>query len=77
MISVDIFEEKAEITKIHRLEFLRENIVMCIFALCSKFSYEGMPKDDLPKITSNLKKVNKFWEIQWMPRSSGNSDLSL
>ena len=33
MISGDIVQEKAEITKIHRLEFLSEHIVMCIFTL--------------------------------------------
>ena len=33
MISGDVVQEKAEITKIHRLEFLSENIVMCIFTL--------------------------------------------
>ncbi len=33
MISGDVIQEKAEITKIHRLEFLSENIVMCIFTL--------------------------------------------
>ena len=35
----DIVQEKAEITKIHRFEFLSENIVMCIFTLGSKFTY--------------------------------------
>ena len=33
MISGDVRQEKAEITKIHRFEFLSENIVMCIFKL--------------------------------------------
>ena len=31
MITDEIVQEKAEITKIHRFEFLSENIVMCIF----------------------------------------------
>ena len=31
MISADIVQEKAEITKIHRLEFLGETVAMCIF----------------------------------------------
>ena len=36
MITGDIVQEEAEITKIHRFEFLSENIVMCIFTLGSK-----------------------------------------
>ena len=75
--SGDVVQEKAEITKIHRLEFLSENIVMCIFTLGSKFSYKGMPNDDLPTVTSIFKKVNGIWKIHWMQRSTGNSDLSL
>ena len=31
MITNNTIQEKAEITKIHRLEFLRENIVICKF----------------------------------------------
>ena len=42
MNSGDVVQEKAEITKIHRFEFLSENIAMCIFTLGSKFSYEGL-----------------------------------
>jgi len=75
--SGDVVQEKAEITKIHRLEFLSENIVMCIFTLGSKFSYKGMPNDDLPTVTSIFKKVNGIWKIHWMQRSTGDSDLSL
>ena len=41
MITGDIVQEKAEITKIHRFEFLSETIVMCIFTLGSKFTYKG------------------------------------
>ena len=77
MISDDVVQEKAEVTKIHRLEFLSENIVMCIFTLGSKFTYKGKPNDDLPTITSIFKKVDNFWKIHWMQRSAGNSDLSL
>ena len=36
----EIVQEKAEITKIHRFEFLIENIVMYIFTLGSKFTYK-------------------------------------
>jgi len=77
MISADIVQEKAEITKIHRLEVLSENILMCIFTLGSKFTYKRTPNDDLPTVTSIFKYVNNFWKILWMQRSTGNSDLSL
>jgi hypothetical protein len=77
MITDEIVQEKAEITKIHRFEFLSENIVMCIFTLGSKFSYKGTPNDDLPTVTSIFKKENNVWKIHWMQRSTGNSDLSL
>ena len=77
MITDEIIQEKAEITKIHRFEFLSENIVMCIFTLGSKFSYKGTPNDDLPTVTSIFKKENNVWKIHWMQRSTGNSDLSL
>jgi len=77
MITDEIVQEKAEITKIHRLEFLSENIVMCIFTLGSKFTYKGTANDDLPTVTSIFKKVNNVWNIHWMQRSTGNSDLSL
>ena len=58
MISADIVQEKAEITKIHRLEVLSENIIMCIFTLGSKFTYKRKPNDDLPTVTSIFKKVD-------------------
>ena len=72
MISGDIVQEKAEITKIHRFEFLSETIVMCIFTLGSKFTYKGTSNDDLPTVTSIFKKVNNVWKINFMQRSSGN-----
>ena len=77
MISEDIVQESSEITKIHRFEFLSENIVMCIFTLSSKFSYKGTTNDDLPTITSIFIKLENVWKIHWMQRSTGNSDLSL
>ena len=77
MTSGDVIQEKAEITKIHRFEFLSENIVICIFTLGSKFTYKGTLNDDLPTVTSIFKKVNNVWKIHWMQRSTGNSDLSL
>ena len=77
MISADIVQENAEITKIHRFEFLSDDIAMCIFTLGSKFTYKGTLNDDLPTVTSIFKKVNNIWKIHWMQRSTGNSDLSL
>ena len=60
MITDEIVQEKAEITKIHRFEFLSENIVMSIFTLGSKFTYKGTPNYDLPTFTSIFKKLNNF-----------------
>ena len=77
MISGDVIQEKAEITKIHRLEFLSDNVSLCIFTLGSKFTYKGIPNDDLPTVTSIFKKADNVWKIHWMQRSTGNSDLSL
>ena len=77
MISGDVIQEKAEITKIHRFEFLSDDVAMCIFTMSSKFTYKGTYNDDLPTVTSIFKKVDNFWKISWMQRSTGNSDLSL
>ena len=77
MITGDIVQEKAEITKIHRFEFLSESVVMCIFTLGSKFTFKGTHNDDLPTVTLIFKKVKNVWKILWRQRYSGNSDLSL
>ncbi len=77
MTSGDVVQEKAEITKIHRFEFLSDNVAMCIFTLGSKFSYKGTPNDDLPTVTSIFKKMGDVWKIHWMQRSTGDSNLSL
>ena len=77
MSSGDVIQEKAEITKIHKFEFLSPDVVLCIFTLGSKFIYKGTPNDDLPTVTSIFKKVDQLWKIHWIQRSSGNSDLSL
>ena len=45
MITGDIVQERAEITKIHRFEFLSKTIVMCIFTLSSIFTYKGTPNN--------------------------------
>ena len=75
--SGDVVQESAEITKLHRLDFLSDNIVLCVFTLGAKFSYKGTSNDDLPTVTSIFKKIEGTWKIYWMHRSSGNSDLSL
>ena len=56
MITGDIVQEKAEITKIHRFEFLNENIVMCIFTLGSKFTYKGELMTTYQELRQFLKK---------------------
>jgi len=77
MSSGDVVQEKAEITKIHKFEFLSDDVAMCVFTLGAKFSYKGTPNDDLPTVTSIFKKINGIWKIHWMQRSTGDSDLSL
>ena len=77
MNSGDVVQEKAEITKIHRFEFLSIDVAMCVFTLGAKFTYKGTLNDDLPTVTSIFKKVVDVWKIHWLQRSSGNSDLSL
>ncbi len=77
MNSGDIVQEKAAITKIHRFEFLCDNVAMSTFTLSSKFSYKGTLNDDLPTVTSIFKKVSDFWKIHWMQRSTVDSNLSL
>ncbi len=77
IISSDIVQEKAEINKFQRFDFLSENIINWIFTLVSKFTHKGKPNDDLPTVTSILEKVNNVWKIHWIQRSSENSDLSL
>ena len=77
MNSGEVVQEKAEITKIHKFEFLSNDVVLCVFTLGAKFTYKGTPNDDLPTVTSIFRKVNQKWKIHWLQRSSGNADLSL
>ena len=77
MNSGDVVQEKAEITKIHRFEFLSNNVAMCVFTLGAKFTYKGTLNEDLPTVTSIFKKVEDIWKIHWLQRSSGESDMSL
>ena len=67
MITGDIVQEKAEITKFHRLEFLSKNIVSYVhFTLGSKFTYKDALNDDLHTLTSIFKKINNVWKIHRM-----------
>lgn len=68
MNSGDLIQEKSEITKIHRLQFLSDEIIICIFTLGSKFSYKGTPNDDLPTVTSIFKKIDNISKIHLMQR---------
>ena len=77
MNSGEVIQEKAEITKIHRFEFLSSDVAMCVFTLGAKFTYKGVLNDDLPTVTSIFKKIEDVWKIHWLQRSSGESDLSL
>ena len=77
MNSGDVVQEKSEITKIHRFELLSSDVAMCVFTLGAKFTYKGIPNDDLPTVTSIFKKIGDVWKIHWLQRSSGESDLSL
>ena len=75
--SGDLVLESAEITKVHKLELLGSNAAMCVFTLGSKFTYKGTQNDDLPTVTSILKKIDEKWKVAWMQRSSGQSDMTL
>ena len=56
MITGDIVQEKAEITKIHRFEFLSENIVMCIFTLVQNLLIKGQLMMTYQQLRQFLKK---------------------
>ena len=74
MTTCDIVQERAEITKIHRFEFLSDNVLLCIFNLVSKFTYKSLHNNDKPKARSIFKKVKNVWKIHWMQRSTRDSD---
>ena len=66
-----------DIKKIRKLEFLSDDIAMCVFTLRSSFVYKDIQNSDLATVTAILKKINNQWKFSWMHRSSGDSDLSL
>ena len=66
-----------DVKKIRKLEFLSDEVAMCIFTLRSSFVYKDIQNTDLATVTSIIKKINNQWKLSWMHRSSGDSDLSL
>ena len=66
-----------DVKKIRKLEFLSDEVAMCIFTLRSSFVYKDIQNSDLATVTAILKKINNQWKLSWMHRSSGDSDLAL
>ena len=66
-----------DVKKIRKLEFLSDDVAMCVFTLRSSFIYKNIQNSDLATVTAILKKINNQWKFSWMHRSSGDSDLSL
>ncbi len=66
-----------DVKKIRKLEFLSDEVAMCVFTLRSSFIYKDIQNSDLATVTAILKKINNQWKLSWMQRSSGDSDLSL
>ncbi len=66
-----------DIKKIHKLEFLSDDVAMCIFTLRSSFVYKDIQNSDIASVTTILKKINNQWNFSWMHRSSGDSDFAL
>ena len=66
-----------DVKKIRKLEFLSDDVAMCVFTLRSSFVYKDIQNSDLATVTAILKKINNQWKLSWMQRSSGDSDLSL
>ena len=66
-----------DVKKIHKLEFLSDDVAMCVFTLRTSFVYKDIQNSDLATVTTIIKKINNQWKLSWMQRSSGNSDLTL
>ena len=75
--SGDVCDGYCDVAQIHKLEFLSDEVAMCIFTLRSSFVYKNIQNSDLATVTSIIKKINNQWKFSWMHRSSGDSDLSL
>ena len=66
-----------DVKKIRKLEFLSDDVAMCVFTLRSSFVYKDIQNSDLATVTAIIKKINNQWKFSWMHRSSGDSDLLL
>ena len=75
--SGDVVDGYCDVKNIHKLEFLSDNVAMCVFTLRSNFIYKDIQNSDLATVTAILKKINNQWKLSWMHRSSGDSDLEL
>ena len=65
-----------DVKKIRKLEFLSDEVAMCIFTLRSSFVYKDIQNSDLATVTTIIKKIDDQWKFSWMHRSSGDSDPS-
>ena len=75
--SGDLVLETAEITKVHKFDFLCNDVAMCVFTMGSKFTYKGTTDSDLTTVTSIFKRLDGSLEIASIQRSAGQSDMSL
>ena len=66
-----------EVNKIHKIEFLSFDVVMCVFTLRTSFVYKNVQNSDLATVTAILKRTNNQWKFSWIHRSCGNSELTL
>ena len=71
------YDGYTDVKKIHKLEFLSDDVAMCVFTLRTSFVYKDIQNSDLATVTSIIKKINNQWKFSWIHRSSGDSDLSL
>ncbi len=71
------YDGYTDIKKIHKLEFISDDVSMCVFTLRTSFVYKDIQNNDLATVTSIIKKINDQWKFSWIHRSSGDSDLSL
>ena len=71
------FDGYTDVKKIRKLEFLSDDVAMCVFTLRTSFVYKDIQNSDLATVTAILKKIANQWKFSWMHRSSGDSDLSL
>jgi hypothetical protein len=68
------FDGYTDVYKIHRIEFLLEEVAFCVFTLRSSFVYKDVQNTDLATVTAIIKKIKNAWKFSWMQRSSGDSD---